>query len=85
MNIQEGKYYITRQGSQAMTAKEKLTARLAALTTEKLVEISIRMNLAMNSEEALVGIYAERELVKRMTTEEFAAHLDVLETMLDAA
>lgn len=68
-----------------MTAKEKLTARLADLTTEQLVEISIRMNLAMNNEETLVGIYAERELEKRMTTDEFAAHLDLLETMLDAA
>ncbi|RJL06030.1 hypothetical protein D3P06_05055 [Paracoccus aestuarii] len=68
-----------------MTAKEKLTARLAALTTEQLVEISIRMNLAMSNEETLVAIYAERELEKRMTAEEFAAHLEVLETMLDAA
>lgn len=68
-----------------MTAKEKLTARLAALTTEQLVEISLRMNLAMTAEESLVGIYAERELEKRMTEAEFAAHLEVLETMLDAA
>lgn len=68
-----------------MTAKEKLTARLASLTTAQLVEISIRMNLAMSSEETLVGIYAERELENRMTTEEFAAHMEVLETMLDAA
>lgn len=68
-----------------MTAKEKLTARLAALTIEQLVEISLRMNLAMSTEESLVGIYAERELEKRMSADEFAAHLEVLETMLDAA
>ena len=68
-----------------MTAKEKLTARLAALTTDQLVEISLRMNLAKSSEEILVGLYAERELVRRMTAEEFAAHLDFLESMLDAA
>lgn len=68
-----------------MTAKEKLTARIATLPTDQLIEISLRMNLAMSTEESIVGIYAERELEKRMTTEEFAAHLDVLETMLDAA
>ncbi len=68
-----------------MTAKEKLTARLSSLTTEQLVEISIRMNLAMTIEESLVGIYAELELEKRMTEAEFAAHLEVLEAMLDAA
>lgn len=68
-----------------MTARGKLIARLAALTTDQLVEISLRMNLAMNNEESIVGIYAERELKKRMTTDEFAAHMDVLETMLDAA
>lgn len=68
-----------------MTAKEKLTARIAALTTDQLVEISLRMNLAMTTEESIVGIYAERELESRMTEAEFVAHLEVLETMLDAA
>ena len=68
-----------------MTAQEKLAARLASLTTEQLVEVSLRMSLSMSTEATLVGIYAERELEKRMSAEDFAAHLDVLETMLEAA
>ena len=68
-----------------MTAQQKLTARIASLTTEQIVEISLRMNLATDKEQIIVGIYAERELEKRMTAEEFAAHFAVLETMLDAA
>lgn len=68
-----------------MTAKENLTARLASLATEQLVEISLRMNLAMTTEESLVGIYAERELEKRMTADDFSAHMEVLEAMMDLA
>jgi hypothetical protein len=68
-----------------MTANEKLTARLARLTTEQLVEISVRLTLTPTNEAIIVCNRAERELAKRMTKTEFAAHMDAVEALLDAA
>jgi hypothetical protein len=68
-----------------MTANDKLEAKIAALTTEQLVEIAIRMNLATTAEEIIVCNRVDRELAKRMTEAELVAHYEVLETMLDAA
>lgn len=67
------------------SAQEKLTARIASLTTEQIIEVSLRMNLATTQDQTIVAIYAERELEKRMTPADFVAHMDVLEAMLDAA
>jgi hypothetical protein len=68
-----------------MPASEKLNAKLAALTTDQLLEISLRLTLATDVESMIVCNRAERELAKRMTEAEFVAHMEVCETLLDAA
>jgi hypothetical protein len=68
-----------------MTAKEKLTAKIAAQTTEALYEIATRLNLVSTAEATLVCALAESELERRVSPEEFAAHLAIMEAMLDAA
>lgn len=68
-----------------MTASEKLTARLASLPTEQLVEISLRLTLATSNEEIIVATRAEDELSRRLPPDDFAAHMDAVEALLDAA
>jgi hypothetical protein len=68
-----------------MTASDKLNARLASLTTEQLVEISLRLTLDTSDEAIIVCNRAERELAKRMTDAEFGAHMDACEALLDLA
>jgi hypothetical protein len=76
---------ISKGDDDMTTADAKLTARLASLTTEQLLEIGLRLNLATTTEEAIVCNRVDRELEKRLTDEEFAAHLEACEAMLDAA
>jgi len=68
-----------------MTAADKLNARIASLTTDQLVEISLRLTLASSSEEIIVCNRAEDELQERLSDADFAAHMDACEAMLDAA
>ena len=67
------------------TAKEKLTAKIAALTTEQLLEISTRMALHTTNEAIIVCAKVEGELSHRLTEEEFCAHCDVIESLMDLA
>lgn len=64
---------------------KKLTARIAALTTEQLLEIATRLNLADCVESAIVCNRVDRELEKRLSEVEFIAHCEAMEAMLDAA
>ena len=68
-----------------MTATDKLAARIASLTTEQLLEISLRMTLATTGKEILVATYADRELERRLPEADFLAHLATCEALLDAA
>ena len=68
-----------------MTAKEKLTARIAGLTTEALKEISIRMALDTSNEAIIVCSKVEGELLRRLPEEEFIAHCEAVEALMDAA
>lgn len=68
-----------------MNADAALTARLASLTTEQLVEISLRLTLATSNEEIIVCNRAERELERRMPEADFIAHMDACEALMDAA
>lgn len=68
-----------------MTADQKLTARLETLSTEQLVETSLRMTLNTTTEAAIVANRADRILAQRMSEAEFAAHMDACDALLDAA
>jgi len=68
-----------------MNANDKLNAKIAAQTTEALYEIATRLNLVSTAEATLVCARAESELERRVSQEEFAAHLAMMEAMLDAA
>ena len=67
------------------SANDKLTARIASLTTEQLLEIATRMNLATSTEEMVVCNRVDRELAARMSAEDFTRHCEAMEAMLDAA
>lgn len=67
------------------TANDKLTARIASLTTEQLLEIATRMNLATSTEAMIVCNRVDRELATRLSPEDFARHMDAMDVMLDAA
>lgn len=68
-----------------MTANEKLNAKIASMTTEQLIETTVRLNLVCTPEAIVVCNRAERELERRLPEAEFSALLADLETMLDAA
>ena len=68
-----------------MSANKKLNARIQSLTTEQLLEISLRLTLATTAEEIIVCNRAERELQNRLPESEFVAHMEVLETLLNSA
>ena len=68
-----------------MNANEKLVAKLAAMTTEQLKEVSLRLTLDCSVEGILVCNRAERELEKRLSVADFIAHMDACEALLDAA
>ena len=67
-----------------MHASQKLDARLAACTTEQLLEIAIRLNLASTAEEVIVSNRVDRLLADRLSEEDFAAHIEMMESMLGA-
>ncbi len=66
-------------------AQAKLAARIASLTTEQIAEVSLRMTLVPTHEAIIVCTYAERELERRMSAADFAAHMDACDALLDAA
>lgn len=68
-----------------MDAEQKLAAKIAAQSTEALVEIATRLNLVPTTEAVIVCNRVERELESRMSPEDFLAHLDAMDAMLDAA
>lgn len=68
-----------------MTANEKLNAKIEAQTTEALLEIATRLNLATSNEEIIVCNRVDNELQRRLTPADFSAHMDAMELMLDAA
>jgi hypothetical protein len=68
-----------------MNANDKLNAKIAALTTEQLLEIATRLNLVCTTEAIVVCNRVDRELEKRLTPAEFMDHLGAMEAMLDAA
>jgi hypothetical protein len=66
-------------------AQAKLTARVQAMTTEQLLEVSIRLTLAYTPEEIIVCAACERELEQRLPEAAFIAHMEACEALLDAA
>lgn len=68
-----------------MTANDKLTAKIAAQTTEALLEIATRLNLVCTTDAILVCNRVDRELERRLSPAEFAKHIDAMDAMLDAA
>ena len=66
-----------------MNAQQKLNARVAALTTEELIEVSMRMVVVSSCEATVVVAAAEKELERRMSAEEFTKFMSVLDAMLD--
>jgi len=68
-----------------MTATEKLNAKIAALTTDALKEISIRMALNTTNEAIIVCSKVEGELFRRLPDAEFIAHCAAIEALMDAA
>ena len=68
-----------------MTAKQALTAKMAALSTEALVELSLRFTVAVTNEQIVVCTFADRELESRLSEVEFAEHIAAVEMLLDVA
>lgn len=68
-----------------MTAAAKLRARIKSMTTEQLMEVSLRLTLDTSLDAIIVCAAAERELAARLSDAEFAAHMDACEALLDAA
>jgi len=68
-----------------MTAKQVLAAKIAGLSTEALVELSLRFTLATTNEQIVVCAFAERELEARMSDAEFAEHIAAVELLFDIA
>ncbi len=68
-----------------MNANDKLNAKIAAMTTEQLKEVSLRLTLVCTTDAILVCNRAERELAKRVSEAEFIAHMDACEALLDVA
>jgi hypothetical protein len=66
-------------------AAAKLNARIAAMTTAQLLEISLRMALDTSNEAIIVCAKVEGELMRRMPEAEFVAHCGQIEALLDAA
>ena len=68
-----------------MNANDKLTAKIAAMTTEQLKEVSLRLTLVCTDDAIIVCNRAERELAARLSDAEFIAHMDACEALLNAA
>jgi hypothetical protein len=68
-----------------MTTNDKLNAKIEAQTTEALLEIATRLNLVCTTEAIIICNRVDRELERRLSGPEFAAHLQAMEAMLDAA
>ena len=68
-----------------MSATEKLNTRIASMTTEQLLEISLRLTLDTSNEAIIVCSKVEGELCRRMPEAEFVAHCKQLEALMDAA
>ena len=68
-----------------MTANDKLNAKIAAMTTEQLKEVSLRLTLVCTTEAIIVCNRAERELAQRLSDAEFIAHMEACEALLDMA
>jgi hypothetical protein len=67
-----------------MNAKQKLTSKVASQTTEALVSIARHLNLKTSREEIIVQIEVERELEKRLSSDEFVALMSEFEAELMA-
>lgn len=62
-----------------------LAAKIASLTTEQLLEVSLRMALETSNEAIIVCAKVEGELCRRLPEAEFIAHCDAIEALMDAA
>ena len=65
-------------------ADDKLHAELAKLSTAALVEIAELFAASTTAEASVMSSRANRHLAKRMTLEEFSAHMDRLEALATA-
>lgn len=66
-------------------ARQKLKARVAAMSLQQLKDTSLLLVLATKPEEIIVANFIEDELCERMPEAEFVAHCANLEAILDAA
>lgn len=68
-----------------MTASEKLDAKIAATSTDALLEIAFSINADTTTEAMIVHSRTMRELETRMTESDFLALCDKLDAELDMA
>lgn len=68
-----------------MTAQQKLNAQISRLSTEQLLEIALRMALDTSDEAIIVCAKVDGELARRMPEDQFIAHCEQIEAMMDAA
>lgn len=68
-----------------MTKREELEAKMTALSTEQLIEITRTLNLDTRPESVIVALIADNILESRLSEEEFLALMEQLEAELLAA
>lgn len=72
------------KGNDMNAADQKLQDSLAQLSTAALVEIAELFATSTTPEGSVMSSRANRQLAKRMSEEEFDAHMDRLETLIFA-
>ena len=73
---------MTRTADEARAA---LIAKAASMTTDQLLEASLRLNAVCTNEAIIVCTYLEREIERRLPEAEFAAHMEACEALLELA
>ena len=66
-------------------ATAAMTAKVAAMTTEQLIDASLALSADCSSEAIAACAYVERELESRLPEREFIAHMAYCEGLLEIA
>ena len=68
-----------------MTPIAKITAKISSLSTDQLLAIAEQSNLICTDGAIMICDLVEKELMQRLTHNQFMAHMMAMENMLDAA
>jgi len=68
-----------------MTPIAKITAKISSLSTDQLLAIAEQSNLICTDDAIMICDLVEKELMQRLTHNQFMAHMMAMENMLDAA